>query len=257
MKQLIIFLVLLLPALFWAQKEGEITFEETTKLEIQLPEGLPISKAQLEKMMPSETKQLYTLLFNNEASVYQVITNEPNEEQANQMGEDGSAIQVKMIRAINENITYHDIKNKSTTMQQGFMGKTFLIQDEAKKYAWKLSNESKEIAGYTCQKATLEEEDRKVEAWFTTAIPIASGPSNFYGLPGVILGLHIKGENSERWLTATEVELKKLEKDALIAPTKGKKVNRDQYNKIVEEKMKEMEEQAGGGGTVIRVRRQE
>lgn len=256
MKQIIVLLILLIPVFIFAQKEGKILFEEKTKMEIKLPEDSPISKEQLEKMMPSERIQAYSLRFNEKASVYQTVTNVPNEEEVNQIGEEGDAIQIKMVRATNENITYHDIKNKAITMQQGFMGKTFLIQDEAKKYAWKLSNESKEIAGYTCQKATLEEDDRKVEAWFTTAIPVASGPSNFYQLPGMILGLHVKGENSERWLTATKIELEALEKDVLIVPTKGKKVNREQYDKIVEGKMKEMEEQAGGGGTVIRVRRQ-
>ena len=256
MKQFIILLMLFTPLFFWGQKEGKIVFEEKTKMEIQLPEDSPISKEQLEKMMPSERTQSYSLLFNENASVYQALTNSPNEEKVNQIGEEGDAIQIKMVRATNENITYHDIKNKAITMQQGFMGKTFLIQDETKKYAWKLSNESKEIAGYTCQKAILEEEDRKVEAWFTTAITVASGPSNFYQLPGMILGLHIKGENSERWLMAKEVQLEKLEKDAILAPSKGKKVNREQYDKIVDEKMKEIEEQAGGGGTVIRMSRQ-
>jgi len=242
--------------LIFAQKEGKIIFEEKTKMEIQLPEDSPISKEQLEKMMPSERIELYTLLFNEDASVYQVVTDASNEEEINQVGEEGDAIQIKMIRATNENITHHDIKKSQITQQQDFLGKTFLIKDKTKKYAWKLNNESKEIAGYTCQKATFEEEDRKVEAWFTTAIPVASGPSGFYQFPGMILGLHVKGENNERWLTAKEVELEELEKDSIVAPEKGKVVTRGKYEQIVEDKMKEMQEESGGN-TVIKVRRQE
>ncbi|MEM8523292.1 MAG: GLPGLI family protein [Bacteroidota bacterium] len=256
MKQLITVLMLVIPILIFSQKEGKITFEEKTKIEIQLPEDLPISKEQLEKMMPSERIQEYHLLFNENASVYEAITNVPDEEAINHTEEEGKTIQIKMIRAMDGNITYHDIKNKSIVIQQGFMGKTFLIQDEAKKYAWKLSNESKEIAGYACRKATLEEENRKVEAWFTTAIPVASGPYDFYQLPGMILGLHVKSENNERWLIAKEVQLESLEKDAIAAPTKGKKVSRAAYDKIVKEKMKEMQEQAGSRSTIIRASKQ-
>lgn len=255
MKNIIILLMFLCPVLIFAQKEGTISFEEKTKIEIQVPEDSPISKEELEKMMPSDRTESFSLHFTPEASLYKTVAARPNEEEINQIGEEGDAIQIKMIRATNENIIYHDIKSNNIVQQQDFMGKTFLIKDTTQKYAWKISKESKKIEGYTCQKATLEEEDRLVEAWFTTAIPVATGPSGFYQLPGMILELHVKGTNSERWLTTTKVSLEKLDKNTIVAPKKGKIVSRADYKTIIEEKKKEMEESMGGSG-IIRVRKQ-
>ncbi len=43
--------------------------------------------------------------------------------------------------------------------------------------------------GYTCHKATTEYRGRKYTAWYTTDIPISSGPYIFEGLPGLILAI--------------------------------------------------------------------
>lgn len=54
---------------------------------------------------------------------------------------------------------------------------------------WKISNETKRIANYNCQKATLRYGGRNWEAWFTSQIPIQDGPYLFSGLPGLIIEL--------------------------------------------------------------------
>ena len=130
--------------------------------------------------------------------------------------------------------------------------KTFIIKDDEPKLPWKLSTEQKEILGYTCCKATATMEEREVEAWFTTALAVPSGPDSYYGLPGMILEVNSKSEAGARKIIATAINEKTLEKDLIVAPNKGKKVNSDQFRKIVEEKTKEMQEQMGGrNGTMI------
>ncbi|EIM72987.1 hypothetical protein A3SI_18829 [Nitritalea halalkaliphila LW7] len=59
---------------------------------------------------------------------------------------------------------------------------------------WQLTNETKEILGYTCQKAVLPKEhgfaDHQmgdVIAWFTPGIEAQLGPNKYTGLPGLIL----------------------------------------------------------------------
>ena len=52
---------------------------------------------------------------------------------------------------------------------------------------WQLTDETCEIHGYNCTKASTMFEDRKWEVWFTMEIPIAEGPWLLRGLPGLIL----------------------------------------------------------------------
>ena len=55
---------------------------------------------------------------------------------------------------------------------------------------WTLGNEKQSICGYQCQKATCHWRGRDYEAWFTSAIPMKSGPWKFGGLPGLIMKIY-------------------------------------------------------------------
>jgi GLPGLI family protein len=63
----------------------------------------------------------------------------------------------------------------------------------------------------------------------------------------MILELDI--DEGKRTLVAEKITLAPNEKGAITKPKKGKKVSREEYEKIVEEKTKEMEEQMGGNGS--------
>lgn len=52
---------------------------------------------------------------------------------------------------------------------------------------WTIHDETKTVAGYTCQKATCHFRGRDFIAWFTVDIPYNNGPWKFGGLPGLIL----------------------------------------------------------------------
>jgi len=64
--------------------------------------------------------------------------------------------------------------------------------------AWEITDEEKEIAGYKVRKAVAasygDKKDpfytEKVTAWFTTDVPIPTGPEHYYGLPGLIVELY-------------------------------------------------------------------
>ncbi len=55
---------------------------------------------------------------------------------------------------------------------------------------WKLEDEKQTVCGYSCQKATCHWRGRDYVAWFTSAIPMKSGPWKFGGLPGLIMKIH-------------------------------------------------------------------
>lgn len=52
---------------------------------------------------------------------------------------------------------------------------------------WELSDDTKTILGYECQKATADFHGRKWTVWFTSDIPVMNGPWKLGGLPGLIL----------------------------------------------------------------------
>ena len=55
---------------------------------------------------------------------------------------------------------------------------------------WTLGSEKQSICGYQCQRATCHWRGRDYEAWFTSAIPLKSGPWKFGGLPGLIMKIY-------------------------------------------------------------------
>lgn len=72
-----------------------------------------------------------------------------------------------------------------------------VVKTDTLQYAWTITNETKEINGYTCYKAiTLRYGDGGVmdakygiTAWFTPKIPVPYGPNGYGKLPGLILEL--------------------------------------------------------------------
>lgn len=55
---------------------------------------------------------------------------------------------------------------------------------------WVITDETKQINSYLCQKATTSYAGRNYIAWFTNSIPINEGPYKFSGLPGLIIEIH-------------------------------------------------------------------
>ena len=130
------------------------------------------------------------------------------------------------------------------------MSRTFLIKDHLPKYNWKITNETKKIGGYLCKKAVLKDGDNEIIAWFTSEIPSNEGPRNYYGLPGLIL----KVEDGTVIIEALKISFPK-ENIKISKPTKGKKVTQKEFDKIKEEKIKNLTggKQNGNGVQVIKM----
>lgn len=107
----------------------------------------------------------------------------------------------------------------------------FIVESELDDFDWKITNETKQIMGYQCYKATGLISNKKypeVVAWFTTQIPVNIGPKNYTGLPGLILEL----EEGQLIYYATKVKLNPKKKIAINRPIKGEVVSAKQYDSI-------------------------
>lgn len=89
-------------------------------------------------------------------------------------------------------------------------------------------------------------------AWYTTQISISNGPTFYKGLPGLILEIN-EGTNT---IVCSEIILNPSEKITINEPDKGKVVTQAEYDKISDEKSKEMMERfksRDGKGIEIRI----
>lgn len=139
---------------------------------------------------------------------------------------------------------YMDMNKQVTISQEKILDHTFLIREAMKTYKWDITTESKEIFKKKCTKATLREEP-SVTAWFTTDIPIAFGPMGYYGLPGLILQL----ETATKQYFIQEVSIPKDSMDIKV-PVKGKKISREDFEKLKKEKEKSFGINQGDGSKI-------
>ncbi|MCD6347816.1 MAG: GLPGLI family protein [Bacteroidales bacterium] len=225
-------------------REGKVSYQEIMKLDIKL-EG---DAAQFASALPKERKSSKTLLFNTKASIYQNNTDEESAEDV-AMEQGGMMVKINMMEPDNQ--YYTNLEKKITIEKREFMSRNFLIEGKLDASGWKLTGEQKTILDYPCQKAVRsDDEGKKTIVWFTPSVPVSSGPANFIGLPGLVLEVEMQG--GDHRIFAKEIEFIPVNKKELAKPKKGKKVSKEEFDKIVEEKMKEMGAEHGeGGGTFI------
>jgi GLPGLI family protein len=224
---------------------GRIIYEDKAKLEIKL-EG---DAAQMAESLPKEQVSEKVLLFNPDCSLYQVNDIKKND---NIMDQGGDHMTVRMIISGGNDKTFNDLKNRKKTEQKEFMTRLFLIESDLGGSEWKLTENFRTILGYNCQEAVRKDKDKNISAWFTSSIPVSTGPAGYEGLPGLILKVDI--DNGKRTLTATSID-PSFDNPGLIAkPKEGKKVTSEEYKKIVDEKMKEMGAEGGGEGNHVYIR---
>lgn len=83
---------------------------------------------------------------------------------------------------------YKNLPQKNQlTFTDRFMSNNYKYIEPMEKPQWMTKKETKEIIGYTCQKATTHFRGRTWTAWYTTNIPVQEGPWKLWGLPGLIL----------------------------------------------------------------------
>lgn len=127
-----------------------------------------------------------------------------------------------------DNSLIKDIKEEKYIYQETITA-TYQYEEAFPKFNWELENESKDILGYNCRKATTQYRGRKYTAWYTTDIPINNGPYVFQGLPGLIMEL----EDSKNQYHFTVVAMDKKENEIYLRNEKEIfHIDRDKFRKI-------------------------
>jgi len=221
--------------------QGIVTFEEIVKFNIQLDNMTP----EMQEMLPKENRSQKILYFNQYASLYENLEQSDDDAIEQESGSGG----VKIMISQPDNIVFRDFKNEKIIEQKEFMTRVFLIESDLKNDEWKITGNQKMILDYPCQEATKQDGDNKVSVWFTPAIPISTGPGELGNLPGLILA--VESNDGDNIIMAKSIDLKEIDKKKLKKPKKGKKVSKEKFLSIVEEKNKEMGGESGNSKTVI------
>jgi GLPGLI family protein len=252
-------------------KEGKISYERKINMHRNLPDP------QMKSMVPEFRTDKFELIFNENASLFRsVVDDEAPDPFANAGGGGGGGMRMSF-RMPSANI-FTDLAKQTQYEERAFFEKEFLIVDSLKQYKWKLSEETKTIAKQLCKKATTmitapqvrmrvsiggggnntdttanrprAPKETELVVWYAENIPVSFGPENYSGLPGVIM--EIDQDNGATVTTAVEVSAKYPKKE-LVAPTKGDKMNRAQFQENMQKLMQDMQ-RGGGGRGVMNIR---
>ena len=250
--------------------QGKAFYQSKKNIEMDLSDsGIPADRIKMiQERMKNQLEKTYVLTFDKTASIYK------EEEKLDQAGGTGrGGMRMIMISSAGTGKQYKNTQSKTSAKENEFSGKNFLIKDDLVTYDWKMEQETKMIGENLCFKATTvvqrpkratgirfgrgrnnnnkeenNEEDKApamedviVTAWYAMDIPVGHGPGDYWGLPGLIL--EISDENTQ--ILCTKIVMNPKEKVVIAEPKKGKVVTQEEYDVILEKKIKEMRERMG------------
>ncbi|MDA9846313.1 GLPGLI family protein [Flavobacteriaceae bacterium] len=240
--------------------QGRATYISKSRLELGTW-GARMSEArkkQIAARLKNRLEKEFVLVFNKEESLF------IEQEQLDAIS--GATDSWGKNFAAGEN--YKNVKSDKQIQQQEFYGKKFLVKDQLQPMTWTLGNETKKIGNYNCFKATTfiptddllwysfswsrmrttndseekttEVDDKsvditEVEAWYTPQIPVRHGPSEYWGLPGLILEVSA----GETTMLCSKIVLNPSDVIEIEAPSKGSVVTKSEYQDLIQNKMVE------------------
>ena len=227
-----------------AQLSGEALYTTT----INMHKGLPDNEhgERMKQWIPEFQEFNNQLLYTSTQTLYKNI----HEEMAPDLSEaDKKQGWMKRRMAPAEDVIFCDLEKSITVASKEFMDKTFLIKDTLTLASWKITGEQQEFAGMNCLKASYipeEGDTTEIDVWFTTEIPISSGPAGYGGLPGLIV--YLNKNDGQQIIALTSIINREMEKGEIVEPIKGKVVTMVEFEEMRRKKMEERKQQNGGKG---------
>ncbi len=232
MKNVLVIFICFLSVQSFAQSQfitkGRIVYEKKTNQHKPLEEEGGDNEwwKEMMKSFPKIVTDQYELQFNATKSIYKL-----EKENADNKYMWGS-------KPNESDNSISDFSNQSSSIQREIFENTYLIKDSLRNLEWRITQETRDIAGFECKKAVSKICDSVVVvAFYTDQIPVSAGPENFGGLPGMIMGLAIPRMYTT-WF-ATKLELVEPTVQQLSPTQKGKKVNWSQLNVELKKGMKD------------------
>ena len=211
----------------YAQEELKIEYEFRNEFDF---ENASDAKSKERLKNSNENRLYFELITSKEESIYNKIDRVDN-------SQNRSGVSISFVSGPG-GLYYKNLKENYSLSEINYNGKNLLIKDTINHQKWIIKKESTKIAGFDVKKAFLQEsENVTVEAWYAPKLNFRNGPSNYEGLPGVILKIIIHNKegkqlNKQIYL-ATKVELS--EKSKITQPTKGKLISQLDFEKLIEE----------------------
>ncbi len=135
------------------------------------------------------------------------------------------------------NTVYTDFATSKAITQKEVYGDMLLLTDSTRQINWKITDETRDILGYTCRRANAIIMDSiYVVAFYAEKIPVSGGPESFNGLPGMILQVALPHENIS-WL-ATKVTETSVPTATLVPPKKGKATTSKDFRVLLDKLLK-------------------
>nr|WP_294988282.1 GLPGLI family protein [uncultured Sediminibacterium sp.] len=249
-------------------KQGTIMYERKVNAHRS------ITSEQMKAMIPEFRISKHLLIFSDSISLYKMIPeNDAPDPFASGAGAGGGGMRMSFSFNTGSDAgeLYKNFTQSKSILSSELAGKNYLISDSIKQQPWKLINETKQILGYTCLKATRKvtmppQQTRmmviggpggntsrdtttpvgreiEVVAWYAQDIISPVGPESYGQLPGVILQLDI--DNAATVYNALEIK-KEVDQKMLKEPKKGKSVTSAEFNKLRMDMMQQQFQNGGG-----------
>ena len=180
------------------------------------------------KMNEEPEPAYYTMLISDKESSFTYIQKISNEQDPNK----------PVIRQAPAGFgtIYHNLLDSISRRDFDVYGTKYHSVDSLEVWNWKITKESKIIMDYEVRKATSEDDEKTITAWYAPKINVSNGPADFWGLPGLILDVKIQYKFDPLSITYLAESISYLKKKPkLTVPTKGQKIKRSEIDAIYEE----------------------
>lgn len=227
LSKIILFIILLFPLQFFTQNQVNYTVDYVFKVNKELLlEKKNRSDDKFPEMLLMHLKNFEEptakLKFSSTNSYYRVddkLANDKNYK-FNFFSE----------RAGGKNEYYCDLSEKKCVYTSSVLKNKGIIYPTK---IWKITNETTNILGYTCRKATLENNNEaKIDAWFAVDLPFPFGPYKFNSLPGLVL----KVETNNGLFTYLATKINTDETTKIKTADNLEKIEEDEYKQLIKNK---------------------
>lgn len=222
-------------------KQGNITYEKKVNILALMKQSAKDNEdniwvkkaveAYVNSGRPASVSSTFNLAFNGDKSLYTPLDEQPPEYSM-----------AFAQNAASNNIVYTDLDSASSVSEKSIFDENFTVKDSVRQIKWKITDETRMIAGFQCRRANaLVMDSIYVVAFYTNDIITASGPECFTGLPGMILGVALPHKHVS-WF-ANKVSVSPAVDPAAIIPAaprrKSTTINRKDLYERLNKRLKE------------------
>lgn len=206
--------------------KGTIEFEVITNVKKTI--GNESYLEDLKATMPTFKTAYYNLTFANNKSLYKFDHYDEKKAKVPEFLREGE----------DDNNWYTDFNTGENVIQKSKWGSLFILKDSVKAIRWRITNESRLIAGFNCRKAVgIILDSVYVFAFYTDEITTSGGPCSINGLPGMIMGVTIPRLYVS--MMATKLNVNNID-EASIKPVSGRKYyTSKELNSTLDKKVKD------------------